>query len=68
MMKYLLCIPHSLYFSWVCWFGGKIDGGKWYLLWTLTVRGDVELTNLEIVTMRKGMASIMFRLTKENNQ
>ena len=57
-MKYLLCIPHSIYFSWICWFGGKIEGKELFLLWTAKLGNDadVSLKDLTIHFMREDMA------------
>jgi len=49
-MKYLLLIPHSIYIQWICWFGGKINGGKYYSLWEIQVNANknISLTNVHI--------------------
>lgn len=60
-MKYLLCIPHSIYFSWISWFGGKVEGGELFLLWTVKPGADAEITlrNLAVYFMREDM--ILFK-------
>ena len=53
--KYLLCIPHSILFSWVCRFGGALSSGDIYLLWPARIgkHADITLSNLNITTMYK---------------
>lgn len=54
-MKYILSFFHSIYFSYVCWFGGKIEGGQYYILWTIHVSGkkDVEMKDITITAVRE---------------
>ena len=49
-MKYILSFFHSIYFSYVCWLGGKIEGGEYYILWTIHINGkkDVTMKDLKI--------------------
>lgn len=53
-MKYLRAFFHSLYFSWVCFWGGSIEGGEWMLLWTIKVRKPVKFKDLNIWTLHDG--------------
>ena len=39
-MKYIKGFFHSIYFSYIGWFGGKVQGGTYYLLWTIHLNGN----------------------------
>lgn len=54
-MKYILGFFHSIYFSYICWFGGKIEGGTWYLLWKIPVRASAPVTiaNINLIPLRR---------------
>ncbi len=44
IVKYILALYHSLLLSYVCWFGGKMEGKTLYLLWTIVIRDDKHFT------------------------
>lgn len=43
-MKYLKCFFHSVYISYIGWFGGSVTDGTYYLLWTIHVNGNKNCT------------------------
>lgn len=47
-MKILKGLKDSVKFTWLGLFGGSIAGGNYYLLWTVHVWSDIELSNLNI--------------------
>lgn len=57
-MKRIKGIYHTLRFMWLGRFGGNIDGGEYYLLRTITIRKDVDvsLSNLTIHKLHDGAA------------
>ena len=55
MFKFIKAFFHSIYFSYIGRFGGEVDGGTYYILWTIHINGNVDTSwkNLHVYSMRK---------------
>ena len=54
-MKYILGLFHSIYFSYIGRFGGTVDGGSYYIWWTIHCYPNTSSTwkNCDIFSLRE---------------
>lgn len=54
MFKHIKAFFHSIYFSYVGRFGGEVNGGVYYILWTINIYSDnARWVNIRVYALRE---------------